>query len=85
VAPLAAAFAALAVTWLLGSAPAVASPVRQQDWWLGKLGVTHAWRTSLGSGVIVAVLGDGVVASQPDLKGSVIAGRDFTLADEVDT
>ena len=71
----------LAATWLLGSMPALASPVskvRQQEWWLTKLGVTRAWRTSEGAGVLVAVLSDGVDASQPDLSGSVTTGPDFT-------
>jgi Subtilase family len=74
----------LAAAWLLGSMPAQASQARPQEWWLGKLGVRRAWQTSDGSGVIVAVLSDGVAASQPDLRGSVIAGPDFTKSGQPD-
>jgi hypothetical protein len=62
---------------VLGSVPALADGVRQQEWWLGKLGVTSAWQTSRGSGVTVAVLGDGTESSNPDLAGSVITGPDL--------
>jgi hypothetical protein len=69
----------LAAAWLaLASTPARADSVRQQEWWLGKLNVTQAWHTSQGAGVTVAVLSDGVVASNPDLVGSVVTGPDFT-------
>jgi hypothetical protein len=55
-------------------------PVQQREYWLKSLHVTHAWRTGEGAGVTVAVLGDGVDATQPDLSGSVIAGPDFTMS-----
>src|ERR1700689_4315728 len=58
--------------------PAFADSVRQQEWWLGKLGVTQAWHSSRGSGITVAVLSDGVDAGQVDLAGSVTAGPDYT-------
>ncbi len=58
-------------------APAFAGSVVQREWWLTKLHVTQAWRTSDGGGITVAVLADGVDAS-PDLSGSVINGPDFT-------
>jgi subtilisin family serine protease len=69
----------LAAAWLvLDAMPALADQVRAQEWWLSKLSVTRAWHASRGSGVIVAVLSDGVAAAQSDLAGSVTAGPDFT-------
>lgn len=58
--------------------PAYADSWWQTEWWLSKLHVTQAWRSSEGAGVTVAVLADGVDGRQPDLIGSVIQGRDFT-------
>lgn len=63
---------------VLGSMPALAGSVRQQEWWLGKLDISQAWRASRGSGVTVAVLSDGMDARQSDLTGSVITGPDYT-------
>ena len=69
----------LAVAWTaLGSVPALADQVRQQQWWLSALHVTQAQRTSQGSGVTVALLDTGVDPAQPDLAGSVITGPDYT-------
>jgi subtilisin family serine protease len=80
---LAAVMAALAV---LGSAPAfgeapgtaAGSTIRSQEWWLTSLNVTRAWHTSEGAGIILAVLGTGVDANQPDLSGEVITGPDYS-------
>jgi serine protease len=69
----------MAALWVVaGSAPAIADQVRQQEWWLGALDVTQAQQVSQGSGITVAVLGDGVDAQAPDLGGSVTVGPDFT-------
>ncbi len=75
---------ALAVAWTaLGSVPALADQVRQQQWWLGApLYITQAQRTSNGSGVTVALLDTGVDPAQPDIAGSVITGPDFTKSGE---
>lgn len=62
----------------LVSMPALADSLQQREWWLGALHVTKAWRINEGSGVIVAVLADGVIAGQADVAGSVISGPDFT-------
>ena len=81
--------AAIAVSWLVGvvgSVPALAaasyggagSGVQGQEWWLGGLHVTQAWRTTEGAGITVAVLGTGVAAGHPDLSGSVSTGPDYT-------
>lgn len=63
--------ATAAVAVGLFAIPANADQVRQQEWWLSALSITSAWTASQGSGVTVAVLSDGVDASQPDLTGAV--------------
>ena len=78
--------AAVAASWVVGSAPAHAAGVygvpgttlQAQEWWLPALHVTQAWRTTEGTGITVAVLGTGVAAGHPDLAGSVSTGPDFT-------
>jgi subtilisin family serine protease len=73
----------LAVAWAaLGSVPALADQVRHQEWWLTRLHVTQAWRTTRGAGVTVALLDTGVNPGQSDLFGSVITGQDFTNSQE---
>ncbi len=73
----------LAVAWTaLGSVPALADQVRDQEWWLARLHVTQAWQSTKGSGVTVALLDTGVDPAQPDLSGSVITGKDFTGSGE---
>src|SRR5260221_9778450 len=58
--------------------PANAVAWRQSEWWLSKLHVIQAWRSGEGAGVTIAVLADGVDATQADLTGRVIGGPDFT-------
>ena len=71
------------VAWAaLGSVPALADQVRNQEYWLKTLHVTQAQKTTLGSGVTVALLDTGVIPAQPDLTGSVLPGRDFTRSGE---
>ena len=53
--------------------PASADQVRHREWWQSSLGFMGAWAASQGSGVTVAVLSDGIDASQPDLAGAVTA------------
>jgi hypothetical protein len=62
---------AATVSLCLIAVPASADAVRHQEWWLSSLGVTSAWSASQGAGVTVAVLSDGVDASQADLAGAV--------------
>jgi len=58
------------------------STIRAQEWWLAKLHVPQAWQSSRGAGVTVAVLSSGVLATHPDLSGSVTTGPDFTGSGE---
>jgi hypothetical protein len=57
----------------LSAMPASADQVRNQEWWLNSLRITAAWTGSQGAGVTVAVLSDGVIASDADLTGAVTA------------
>jgi serine protease len=69
----------MAAVWVVAaSAPAFADQVRQQEWWLSRLQVSQAWQASKGAGVTVAVLSDGVTATQADISSSVTTGPDLT-------
>lgn len=50
---------------------------RSRQWALTRLGAETAWKTSTGRGVVVAVIDTGVKGLHADLKGHVLAGRDF--------
>lgn len=52
----------------------------REGWGLGERGirVAPAWAATLGKGMKVAILDTGVDAGHPELKGRVIASRDFT-------
>lgn len=79
---------------LLGVVAAIASPVSavpagalataalptppRNAWWYTELDLPHAWQVSQGAGVTVAVLDSGVKAGVGDLRGQVLAGKDFT-------
>ena len=63
--------ATAAITIGVAATPASADQIRSAEWWLGSLGVTSVWPASQGAGVTIAVLSDGVVATQPDLSGAV--------------
>ncbi|MET9788169.1 type VII secretion-associated serine protease mycosin [Streptomyces canus] len=69
---------ALAAALLFVSAPlAAADQVREDQWALDALNADSAWKISKGNGVTVAVIDDGVNANQVDLRGNVLAGKDF--------
>jgi subtilisin family serine protease len=73
----------LAAAWaVLGSGPASADQVRQNEWWLAAMHITQAQQISQGANVTIALLDTGVDAAQPDIAGSVITGPDFTNSGE---
>ncbi|MDX6233398.1 MAG: thermitase [Nocardioidaceae bacterium] len=49
---------------------------RNKQWALTRLGAESAWKTSTGSGVVVAVIDTGVLAHS-ELASHLLAGRDF--------
>ncbi|MFD4033102.1 type VII secretion-associated serine protease mycosin [Streptomyces sp. NPDC058637] len=62
---------------LVGANPAHAESVRSSQWHLTAMKAEEMWRYSTGEGVTVAVIDSGVDASNPDLQGRVIQGKDF--------
>ncbi|WP_416977143.1 type VII secretion-associated serine protease mycosin [Streptomyces sp. T028] len=58
-------------------APAVAESSRDEQWHLDAMHAEEMWRTSTGEDVTVAVIDTGVDWSNPDLKGRILAGKDF--------
>lgn len=75
--------AALLGAMVLAAGPTAAGAdatgsIGSQEWWLyGKLDYSGAWPTSLGDNTTVAVLGDAVDPSVPDLSGSLQPALSF--------
>lgn len=68
----------IAVTLLLaGASPAFADSVRAQQWHLDAMKAEQMWEISTGENVTVAVIDTGVDASNPDLRGRVLDGKDM--------
>jgi len=65
-------------TALTGDTALAGDSLQAQEWWLGGLHVTQAWRSTQGAGITVAVLGTGVDSRHPDLAGSVTTGPDLS-------
>ncbi|MFM9444510.1 type VII secretion-associated serine protease mycosin [Streptomyces acidiscabies] len=60
------------------AAPAVsAETARQEQWYLDRMQAESMWKTSTGKGITVAVIDTGVDATNPDLAGRVLAGKDY--------
>lgn len=57
--------------------------VGQLPWAQQMLDLRRTWPHSTGSGVTVAVVDDGVDADHPQLRGKVLAGRDFFLVGQL--
>src|SRR3954453_14249068 len=78
----------LACLLLCLAIPATASaadPLRPQQWGLDMIQADAAHSTSTGSGVVVAVVDTGVLASHEDLQGQLVPGRDFVQSPNDDT
>ncbi|WP_159768604.1 type VII secretion-associated serine protease mycosin [Streptomyces sp. HM190] len=57
--------------------PAYAESTREQQWFLDAMQAEQMWRTSTGKGITVAVIDTGVDPTNPDLKGRILAGKDY--------
>lgn len=58
--------------------PAHADTVRERQWYLDAMHAEQMWKTSTGKGITVAVIDTGVQADIADLRGQVVAGKDFS-------
>ncbi|MEU6098689.1 type VII secretion-associated serine protease mycosin [Streptomyces sp. NPDC047079] len=74
---------ALTGALLLTSAPtASADYIRDKQWVIDVMNFEKVWSESQGQGVTVAVVDTGVDASNPDLVGQVLKGKNVTGSDE---
>ncbi|MFD9428845.1 type VII secretion-associated serine protease mycosin [Streptomyces sp. NPDC060054] len=66
------------VLLLVGAAPASADSVRGDQWHLDAMKAEEMWAVSTGADVTVAVIDTGVDASNADLLGQVLKGKDLS-------
>lgn len=52
-------------------------PYYVNEWHLQTMGAPTAWNTSIGTGVIVAILDSGIDGTHPDLQGQLVPGWNF--------
>ncbi|MET7679090.1 type VII secretion-associated serine protease mycosin [Streptomyces sp. NPDC005423] len=62
----------------VAATPAQADSIRDRQWHLDAMRAEQMWKTSTGKGITVAVIDSGVQDSIPDLRGQVVAGKDFS-------
>src|SRR3954451_4651126 len=76
---------ALLLCLAIPATASAADPLRPQQWGLDMINADAAHSTSTGSGVVVAVVDTGVLASHEDLQGQLVPGRDFVQSPNDDT
>ncbi|MEU2430517.1 type VII secretion-associated serine protease mycosin [Streptomyces sp. NPDC007861] len=64
--------------------PAHADSIRSQQWHLDAMGADEIWKMSTGKGVTVAVIDSGVDATNGDLSGQVLKGKDLAPEEDGD-
>lgn len=65
-------------TLLTGAVPAAAATAGPPPWYVGSYNMAAVWQKATGSGVVVAVVGDGVGSPQEMLANALIPGVDLS-------
>ncbi|MFF9911294.1 S8 family serine peptidase [Streptomyces sp. NPDC013457] len=68
---------AVVAMWTVGAPTAQAEDMRGRQWYLDAMKADELWKVATGKGVTVAVLDSGVDSSVSELRGKVLAGRNF--------
>ncbi|WP_145975611.1 S8 family peptidase [Deinococcus gobiensis] len=55
--------------------------VTDRQWFWPLLGLQEAWKTTEGKGITVAVIDTGVASNHPDLRSTLLPGRDYVDGD----